>query len=92
MCGVRGTLRRLVSIMPDYVTIKLYAETRRLLRLIAAHSGEQMVQVMQRLCEAEYGTIHKTITEATPATKQQTAKDAPEGVPMRSNDGAGEEI
>lgn len=39
--------------MPDYVTIKLYADTRRLLRLIAAQSGEQMVQVMDRLCRDE---------------------------------------
>lgn len=43
--------------MPDYVTIKLYAETRRLLRLIAAQSGEQMVQVMQRLCAAEWERV-----------------------------------
>ena len=39
--------------MPDYVTIKLYADTRRLLRLIAAATGEQMVQVMDRLCQEE---------------------------------------
>ncbi len=50
--------------MPEYVTIKLYADTRRLLRLIAAETGEQMVQVMQRLCEAELG---KSTPEVTPA-------------------------
>jgi hypothetical protein len=41
----------------DYVTIKLHADTRRLLRLIAAQSGEQMVQVMHRLCEAEWERV-----------------------------------
>lgn len=39
--------------MPDYVTIKLYADTRRMLRIIAAETGEQMVQVMDRLCREE---------------------------------------
>lgn len=43
--------------MSEYVTIKLYAETRRLLRLIAAQSGEQMVQVMQRLCADEWERV-----------------------------------
>jgi hypothetical protein len=37
----------------DYVTIKLYADTRRMLRIIAATTGEQMVQVMERLCREE---------------------------------------
>lgn len=41
----------------DYVTIKLYADTRRLLRLIAAQTGEQMVQVMARLCQEEWNRI-----------------------------------
>lgn len=41
----------------DYVTIKLYANTRRLLRLIAAQTGEQMVQVMERLCRDEWEQI-----------------------------------
>jgi len=36
-----------------YVTIKLWEETRRLLRLLAADSGEQMVEVMHRLCVEE---------------------------------------
>lgn len=39
--------------MPDYVTTKMYTETRRALRLIAAQTGEQMVQVMDRLCQEE---------------------------------------
>lgn len=43
--------------MPEYVTIKLHADTRRLLRLIAAQSSEQMVQIMQRLCEAEWERV-----------------------------------
>lgn len=42
-----------------YVTVKLYEETRRLLRLIAAENGEQMVQVMQRLCESEWRRIQQ---------------------------------
>lgn len=49
--------------MPDYVTIKLYADTRRLLRLIAAQSGEQMVQVMQRLCENEWARVRSKSTD-----------------------------
>ena len=41
----------------NYVTVKLYEDTRRLLRLIAAQTGEQMVQVMQRLCESEWSNM-----------------------------------
>jgi hypothetical protein len=41
----------------DYVTVKLHADTRRLLRLIAAQTGEQMVQVMDRLCREEWAKI-----------------------------------
>jgi hypothetical protein len=48
--------------MPDYVTIKLHADTRRLLRLIAAQTDEQMVQVMQRLCENEWAKIQPNRT------------------------------
>jgi hypothetical protein len=40
-----------------YVTIKVLEETRTLLRLIAAQSGEQMVQVVQRLCKSEWDRI-----------------------------------
>jgi hypothetical protein len=39
--------------MPDYVTIKLHADTRKAIRMIAAATGEQMVQVMDRLCREE---------------------------------------
>lgn len=42
-----------------YVTIKVLEETRRLVRLIAAQTGEQMVQVLQRLCQAEWERIRK---------------------------------
>lgn len=41
----------------DYVTIRIHTETRRLLRLIAAQTDEQMVQVMQRLCEVEWERV-----------------------------------
>jgi hypothetical protein len=43
--------------MPDYVTVRIHTETRRLLRLIAAQTDEQMVQVMQRLCEKEWERV-----------------------------------
>lgn len=36
-----------------YTTVRIWEETRRLLRLIAADTGEQMVGVMHRLCEKE---------------------------------------
>lgn len=49
--------------MPDYVTIKLYAETRKAIRLIAAETGEQMVQVMDRLCQKELAEISRRNTE-----------------------------
>lgn len=41
----------------DYVTIRIWTDTRRLLRLIAAQTNEQMVQVMHRLCEDEWRKI-----------------------------------
>lgn len=41
----------------SYVTIRIWEETRRLLRLIAADSGEQMVEVLHRLCEDEWRRI-----------------------------------
>lgn len=47
----------------DYVTVKLHTDTRRLLRLIAAQTGEQMVQVMHRLCEHEWSEISDRNTE-----------------------------
>jgi hypothetical protein len=37
-----------------YVTIKIMLETRKLLRLISATTGEQIVQVAQRLAAVEW--------------------------------------
>jgi hypothetical protein len=42
---------------PMMKTIKVLEETRRLLRLIAAHTGEQMYQVLQRLCASEWERV-----------------------------------
>jgi hypothetical protein len=52
--------------MPDYVNVRIWEDTRRLLRLIAAETGEQMVQVMHRLCEEEW---RKSTPEKTPDEK-----------------------
>lgn len=52
----------------DYVTVKLHTNTRRLLRLIAAQTGEQMVQVMERLCRVEWDRISK---DQIPERKQE---------------------
>lgn len=41
----------------DYVTIKAYESTRQYLRIIAAVTGEQMVQVLDRLCTAELARV-----------------------------------
>ncbi len=62
--------------MSDYVTIKLYADTRRLLRLIAAETGEQMVQVMDRLCQEELEKISRKNTEVKDGT-QESAQRTP---------------
>jgi len=62
----------------DYVTVKLHADTRRLLRLIAAQTGEQMVQVMHRLCEREWDSIRDQSTpDTTPDGSGVQEKDAP---------------
>jgi hypothetical protein len=37
----------------NYVTIKVSEDARRMLRLIAAQTGERMIQVMDRLCRDE---------------------------------------
>lgn len=37
----------------DYVTVRIWPNSRRLLRLIAAQTDEQMVQVLDRLLEDE---------------------------------------
>jgi hypothetical protein len=60
----------------DYVTVKLHANTRRLLRLIAAQTGEQMVQVMERLCQEEWATIAPSNVAASVA-KQEPAPAPP---------------
>lgn len=39
--------------MHEQVTIKLWAETRKILRLIHAMTGESMVKILHRLVEAE---------------------------------------
>jgi hypothetical protein len=57
--------------MPDYVTIKLYAETRKALRKIAAETGEQMVQVMDRLCQEEV----RRLDELRKPGRTPTARD-----------------
>jgi hypothetical protein len=54
--------------MPEYVTIKLYADTRKALRLIAAATGEQMVQVMDRLCQEELQKVIATTPRTAGAT------------------------
>lgn len=45
----------------DYVTIKVREPTRVMLRLIAAYTGEQMVEVLERLCEAEVSRISEEV-------------------------------
>lgn len=49
----------------DYVTVRIWQDTRRLLRLIAAESDEQMVQVMHRLCEDEWSRIQALKSQDT---------------------------
>jgi hypothetical protein len=56
--------------MPDYVTIKLYADTRKAIRLIAAETGEQMVQVMDRLCREEMQKLGMSVAANVAATMQ----------------------
>ena len=45
------------------MTIKLWAETRKLLRLIHALTGESMVKILHRLVEAEWQRVKKDSTE-----------------------------
>ena len=54
----------------DYVTVKCYPETRRLLRRIAAETGEQMVQVMDRLCREEWARLAVVTSLVTPGVDQ----------------------
>jgi hypothetical protein len=57
-----------------YVTIKVLEETRRLLRLIAAQSGEQMIVVLQRLCSDEWERV-KEHSGADRGAVQREAKE-----------------
>lgn len=45
----------------DYVTIKVWEDTRAALRIIASLTEEQMVQVIDRLCRAE---LERVIADA----------------------------
>lgn len=65
----------------DYVTVKCYAETRRLLRRIAAETGEQMVQVMDRLCRDEWARIAPRETRNVAANVAEPKTDPPETAP-----------
>ena len=38
-------------------TMRIWVKTHRLLRLIAAHTNESMVEVMHRLTQAEYERV-----------------------------------
>lgn len=60
----------------DYVTVKCYAETRRLLRLIAAQTGEQMVQVMDRLCREEWSKFQPVVTSVVTSSPDQPSFSA----------------
>lgn len=51
--------------MRTYTTIKTWTQTRKLLRLIAASTGERMVEVMHRLVTAEWERQHDTSQEDT---------------------------
>lgn len=48
-----------------YTTIKIWTQTRKLLRLIAASTGERMVEVMHRLVTAEWDRQQNTHQEDT---------------------------
>jgi hypothetical protein len=68
-CSAARLKKRCLS-MPEYVTIKLYAETRKAIRLIAAETGEQMVQVMDRLCREELRKLGMSV--ATNVAEEST--------------------
>jgi hypothetical protein len=44
---------------PDYTTIRIWTRTLRALRLIAALTGERMVQVMDRLVRDELKRVRE---------------------------------
>jgi hypothetical protein len=66
----------------NYVTIKLHEDTRRLLRLIAAQTGEQMVQVMDRLCRDEWSKMLANVATSVADEPQQA--DPPHGAHGRA--------
>ncbi|HEV2458393.1 MAG TPA: hypothetical protein VGS80_08505 [Ktedonobacterales bacterium] len=43
---------------PDYQTIRIWTRTLRALRLVAALTGERMVQVLDRLVAEEVRRVH----------------------------------
>lgn len=49
----------------SYTTIKIWQKTRKLLRLIAASTGERIVEVMHRLVTAEWNRQPQTPQEDT---------------------------
>ena len=44
-------------------TMRIWKKTHKLLRLIAAHTDESMVEVMHRLAEAEYQRVQKDLKD-----------------------------
>jgi hypothetical protein len=47
------------STPPAYTTIRIWTRTLRALRLIAALTGERMVQVLERLVNDELQRVHE---------------------------------
>jgi hypothetical protein len=56
----------------DYVTVRIWEDTRRLLRLLAADSGEQMVEVMDRLCREEIAKRGLNVANERGENKKRT--------------------
>jgi hypothetical protein len=47
------------TVPPDYQTIRIWTRTLRALRLIAALTGERMVQIMDRLVRDELKRVRE---------------------------------
>lgn len=45
--------------LPDYQTIRIWTRTLRALRLVAALTGERMVQVLDRLVDEELRRVQE---------------------------------
>lgn len=60
----------------EYVTIKVYASTRKDLRLIAAETGEQMAQVMDRLCREELAKVRQKPQDTAQGEMRKTKGSA----------------